>query len=86
VLVAADIFDALAAKCPYREALPLERVFAIIRKDVPHALDADCFAALEQSNAVSEQSFKDLYTLSANFGKLNSGSRAALPAYSIVNG
>jgi HD-GYP domain-containing protein (c-di-GMP phosphodiesterase class II) len=33
ILVIADIFDALSAKRPYRDALPNEKVFAIMRKD-----------------------------------------------------
>jgi HD-GYP domain-containing protein (c-di-GMP phosphodiesterase class II) len=46
-LVVADIYDALAAKRPYRDALPTEKVLEIMSKEVPHALDADCFAALK---------------------------------------
>ena len=43
----ADIYDALSAKRPYRDALPKERVLEIISKDVPEALDASCFEALQ---------------------------------------
>jgi HD-GYP domain-containing protein (c-di-GMP phosphodiesterase class II) len=32
ILVVADIFDALSAARPYRDALPLEKVFAIMKK------------------------------------------------------
>jgi HD-GYP domain-containing protein (c-di-GMP phosphodiesterase class II) len=46
VIAVADIYDALSAKRPYREALPREEVFRLIEKDVPRALDAECFAAL----------------------------------------
>lgn len=46
ILTVADIFDALAAPRPYREALPLEKVFKIMRGDAPHALDATCLEAL----------------------------------------
>ena len=46
VIAVADIYDALSAKRPYREALPREEVFRVIEKDVPRALDAKCFAAL----------------------------------------
>ncbi|HEX4021962.1 MAG TPA: HD domain-containing phosphohydrolase [Acidobacteriaceae bacterium] len=46
ILVVADIFDALAAERPYREGLPLEKVFSIMSGDTPHALDAECFEAL----------------------------------------
>jgi putative nucleotidyltransferase with HDIG domain len=65
ILVVADIFDALSAKRPYRDALPAEKVFHIMRQDVPHALDAACLAALEESGFACEQSFVDLHTLNA---------------------
>ena len=63
ILVVADIFDALSAKRPYRDSLPLETVFGIMRKDVPHALDADCVDALEQSGIGCNQTFVDLHNL-----------------------
>lgn len=47
ILAVADIFDALTAKRPYRDALPLEKVFQILDKDAGIALDADCIAALK---------------------------------------
>ncbi|HEY1481646.1 MAG TPA: hypothetical protein VGF19_02875, partial [Candidatus Acidoferrum sp.] len=34
---------------PYRDALPLDKVFSIMRDDTPHALDAACLAALMES-------------------------------------
>ena len=37
ILTVADIFDALSARRPYRDGLPLETVFRIMRKDAPHA-------------------------------------------------
>jgi HD-GYP domain-containing protein (c-di-GMP phosphodiesterase class II) len=46
-ITVADIYDALSAKRPYRDALPREKVFSIMSQDVPHALDPDCFAALQ---------------------------------------
>ena len=46
ILAVADVFDALRAKRPYRDALPLDKVFSIMRNDTPHALDAACLAAL----------------------------------------
>ena len=49
LLVVADIYDALAAKRPYRDSLPAETVFGIIEKDVPHALDGNCVRALKES-------------------------------------
>jgi putative nucleotidyltransferase with HDIG domain len=45
-IAVADVYDALSAKRPYRDALPREQVFSIISKEVPRALDAQCFEAL----------------------------------------
>ena len=42
-LAVADVFDALSANRPYREAMPLSKVFAILESD---ALDPDCVGAL----------------------------------------
>lgn len=47
ILVVADIFDALSAKRPYRDALPLDTVLGILKKDTPHALDVQCVEALQ---------------------------------------
>lgn len=46
ILSVADVFDALRAKRPYREALPTKQVFSIMRKDSPRALDLACLEAL----------------------------------------
>jgi putative nucleotidyltransferase with HDIG domain len=46
ILAVADVFDALRAKRPYRDALPLEKVFSIMQKDAPHGLDWPCLDAL----------------------------------------
>lgn len=48
ILAVADVFDALSAKRPYRDSLPVERVFRIMKKDAPHALDTSCVEALER--------------------------------------
>jgi putative nucleotidyltransferase with HDIG domain len=42
-----DIYDALTAKRPYRDAMPVEKALSIMAKDVPHALDQTCFEALK---------------------------------------
>jgi len=63
IIAVADIFDALSAKRPYRDSLPLEKVFSIMSKDVPHALDGDCVRALEESGVASDQAFRDLQSL-----------------------
>ncbi len=71
ILVVSDIFDALAAKRPYRDALPLEKVLDIMHKDAPHALDASCLEALEQSGVGSDQTFTDLQALQKKLEKAN---------------
>jgi putative nucleotidyltransferase with HDIG domain len=54
ILAVADIFDALHAKRPYRDGLPLEKVFQILRDDAPHALDLPSVEALIASKTNSE--------------------------------
>ena len=63
ILAVADVFDALSAKRPYRDSLPRETVFEILRKDGPQALDSDCVEALAQSGIDSDQTFVDLQIL-----------------------
>ena len=47
IVAVADVFDALSAKRPYRDAMPMERVFEILDKDADIALDASCIQALK---------------------------------------
>jgi putative nucleotidyltransferase with HDIG domain len=54
ILAVADIFDALRAKRPYRDSLPLEKTFSIMRGEAPHALDASCLEALIAAKTSSE--------------------------------
>ena len=70
ILVVADMFDALSAKRPYRDALPNEKVFEIMRKDAPKALDFMCLEALEHSGIGCDQTFVDLQTLSRRLSRL----------------
>jgi HD-GYP domain-containing protein (c-di-GMP phosphodiesterase class II) len=63
IVAVADIFDALSAKRPYRDSLPLETVFGIMSKEVPHALDGDCVRALQETGMSSDQTFRDLQSL-----------------------
>jgi putative nucleotidyltransferase with HDIG domain len=49
ILQVADVADALSAERPYRAALPVDEVLAIIRRDAGPRLDAAAFAALEAS-------------------------------------
>jgi HD-GYP domain-containing protein (c-di-GMP phosphodiesterase class II) len=46
VLAVADVYEALTATRPYREALPVHVALDIIARDVPHSLDPRAFAAL----------------------------------------
>ncbi len=52
ILAAADVFDALSAARPYREALPMEKVFAIMDEGAGAHLDHDCIDALKQLYSV----------------------------------
>jgi putative nucleotidyltransferase with HDIG domain len=49
ILQVADVADALSAERPYRAALPVDEVLAIMRDDAGPRLDGDAFAALEAS-------------------------------------
>jgi putative nucleotidyltransferase with HDIG domain len=49
LLCVADIYQALSEKRPYREALSRDSILNIIAKDVPRALDAECFEALKSA-------------------------------------
>jgi HD-GYP domain-containing protein (c-di-GMP phosphodiesterase class II) len=61
----ADIFDALSAKRPYRDSMPLDKVFEIMRKEAGPAIDPDALRALEESGIGCDQSFIDLHNLNA---------------------
>ena len=63
ILVVADMYDALAASRPYRNALPEEEVFRIMQADAPRAIDADCFHALQYSCGSAEAITSDLLRL-----------------------
>lgn len=45
------MFDALSAARPYREALPLEKVFSILKQEASGKLDPDCVAVIEQRHS-----------------------------------
>ena len=47
VLAVADMYEALTAHRPYRDALPVEEALAIVDRDVPHRLDPDVRDALK---------------------------------------
>lgn len=46
ILTAADVFDALTARRPYRDAMPVSEALAIMRRDEGTAFDGACLAAL----------------------------------------
>ncbi len=58
ILAVADVYDALSAKRPYRDALPTEKVFSIMREDAPHSLDVDCLQALWDSELAKAPEIK----------------------------
>jgi putative nucleotidyltransferase with HDIG domain len=60
IMAVADVYDALRAKRPYRDALPLEKVFSIMREDTPHALDWLCLDALMESKRSTESTLPTL--------------------------
>ncbi|MGB2130354.1 MAG: HD-GYP domain-containing protein, partial [Marinobacterium sp.] len=49
IITTADIFDAITAERPYREAIPLTRALQIMDESVGSALDARCLEALKQA-------------------------------------
>ncbi len=46
ILAVADVYGACTEDRPYRAGLPLNEVITIMKKEVPHKLDGDCFEAL----------------------------------------
>jgi len=66
ILVVSDIFDALAAQRPYRDALPLEEVFRIMGADSPRALDPACLDALRATSEKDRSLNLSLQSIHAN--------------------
>jgi len=48
VLVVADVFEAMSAKRPYRDALPLEKIDEILASETGRAFDGQCIEALHR--------------------------------------
>lgn len=74
IIAVADIFDALTAKRPYRDAMPFEHAFTIMQKDAGRAIDAECLDALMQHHACAAETdstrpASDLLGLSAGVGR-----------------
>ncbi len=51
IITTADIFDALTAKRPYRDAMPVSKALSIMAEMVGAALDPTCFEALRAALA-----------------------------------
>jgi putative nucleotidyltransferase with HDIG domain len=63
ILVVADVYDALAARRPYRDALPKEQVLSIMARETPRAFDAQCFYALSGAYQQAENLSHELSNL-----------------------
>ena len=55
IIAVADVYQALAAKRPYREALPPEVVMSIMAKDAGTKLDGNCVDVLRASSGIAAQ-------------------------------
>lgn len=55
VLAVADIFEAMTADRPYREAMDVEQALELMRRDVGSRLCPDAFAALENSPGILDR-------------------------------
>ena len=74
IIAVADIFDALTAKRPYRDAMPASQAFEIMQKDANRTIDAVCLEALMTHHAGASHpgaagSAGDLLGLSAGIGR-----------------
>jgi len=47
ILAVADVYEALTARRPYRDGLPVDQALMIIRKDIPFRYDGTILSALE---------------------------------------
>jgi putative nucleotidyltransferase with HDIG domain len=56
ILVVADIYDALSARRPYRDAMPIEKVFSIMQSEAAKKLDPRCFEALTAAHRQGDSS------------------------------
>jgi putative nucleotidyltransferase with HDIG domain len=56
ILAVADIYGALSEDRPYRAGLPLEKIVAVMSKDVPGKLDGESFEALLEFVELVERS------------------------------
>jgi putative nucleotidyltransferase with HDIG domain len=49
IIAVADVYGALAEERPYRQKMSVDEVIALMAREVPYKLDADCFEALVSS-------------------------------------
>ena len=49
IIAVADIYGALTEDRPYRAGMPVEQALALLARDVPEKLDADCYEALTEA-------------------------------------
>ena len=59
ILAVADVFDALASKRCYKEPMPLDKAFAIIKEETGPHFDVDVAQAFLDSRAEIEQIIKE---------------------------
>jgi putative nucleotidyltransferase with HDIG domain len=86
VLTVADIYDALAAKRPYRDPLPPWKVFEVIDRDAGGTLDAECVEALREEVLRSRVDAGDGPELPPPPPGENDSGAEATPAESIPSG
>jgi putative two-component system response regulator len=55
IIAAADVYQALAEKRPYREALPHEVVMSIMDKEARTKLDGSCLDVLRASSRTAAE-------------------------------
>lgn len=58
IITLCDIYDALTADRPYRDAMPTEKALAILESEAGKAVDPDCLAAFKE--LVAKPSFFDI--------------------------
>jgi putative nucleotidyltransferase with HDIG domain len=68
ILVVADIYDALSARRPYRDAMPIEKVFSIMQGEAVQKLDPQCFEALTAAHRQGDSSGSGLTELARAVG------------------
>ncbi len=54
VLTVADIYEAMSAKRPYRDAMPWEKIYDVMSNESGLGIDPDCFRALVRWHERSE--------------------------------